>query len=286
MFASLSSCLSISSFFNLFYRLQTIYRLAHGGRSYKIDIYLRNWSIRTELQRRAYLYNIENNESFHEAELSVATTMATATATTTTMTSMPVTINGRGTRNETTGNSMLTSPPLNFSNDATVDSYKNKSNDEQNDDGGRDHTNLQDSTYHKQYCNEDVKTIEMRANIDVSIAARKTLANDLQSESAILCGKHVDELIVDDRCVTWNKSVRNCSEKKAAQDAKVAATAAATTTSVGNDAATSTTRKHRKQCISNPLTTCEIGKTSKAPKLQTQNTFISRLFLTDILDNI
>lgn len=284
----------------LFCRLQTIYRLAHGGRSYKIDIYLRNWSIRTELQRRAYLYNIENNDSFHEAELNVAA----AGTTTTTSTTAATVATGRNVRNETTGNSMLTPPPLNFSTDVTVESYKNRSmlND---DNGGGDHKNHQDSTYQKQYCN-DVKTMQsemMRANgvniatlTEINTTARKTMANDLQTETAIkiLCGKQ-DELIVDDRCITWNKSVRNCSEKKA-QDAKTTTTTTTTTSisdtvaavaTVSSTAGTSMSRNKQKQCPPfNPQTTCEIGQASKPPKLKTQNTFISRLFLTDILDNI
>lgn len=53
-----------SRFFFLFFcRLQLIYRLANGGHSYKVDIYLRNWSIRTELNRRAYFYNLENQSA-------------------------------------------------------------------------------------------------------------------------------------------------------------------------------------------------------------------------------
>ncbi|XP_031633037.1 protein O-mannosyl-transferase TMTC1-like isoform X2 [Contarinia nasturtii] len=280
-------------------RLQTIYRLKHGG-SYRIDIYLRNWSIRTELQRRAYLYNVEN-ETFHEPGLSATPSERI--------------------RNDS-GTTMLTSHQLNITNDGVqqtheADIYQNSSNEENannnnnnnnnshnksSNNNGRDHeqngTNQKDFTYQKQYCN-DVKTIQsddmMRSNgvniatrTEINTTIRKPLGNDLiESDSSIkyLCDKH--EMIVEHRCGgTWNKNIRNCSEKKSAQDAKTTKPTTTTTTTTTTTSVCKIIQNKQKQCPFNPPTTSEIGKSNKPPKLKTQNTFISRLFLTDILDNI
>lgn len=272
-------------------RLRTIYRLEHGG-SYRIDIYLRNWSIRTELQRRAYLYNVEN-ETFHEPGLSAVP-------------------NDR-IQNDS-GNTLLTSHQLNITNDGVrqtnaTDIYQNNSNEENvnannnNNNNGRDHeqqndTNQKDSTYQKQYCN-DVQTIQsvdmMRSNginiatrTEINTTARKSMGNDLiESDASIkyLCDKH--DVIVAHQCDgTWNKNVRNCSEKKSMQDAKRTKSPTMTTTTTTSVCKIIQNKHKHKQCPFNPPTMCEIGKSNKSPKLKTQNTFISRLFLTDILDNI
>lgn len=236
---SVHSIINQNTFFGhlLCYRLQTIYRLAHGGRSYKIDIYLRNWSIRTELQRRAYLYNIEN-ESFHQPESSVPAGQS---------------------RNES-DDSMLVKLPHKLNITATSDGlnrldieiYQNSSNK-----SGRNHkrgSDMRDSSYHKQYCNE-MKTLQSKV---------MTESKDINSD-ALLC---------------YNC---NCSERKGGRNA--ATTAALTTNGVPTNGM-EVVKKQQKQCSFNPMTTCEIGKANKPPKLKTRNTFISRLFLTDIFDNI
>ena len=43
---------------HLDFRWQLLYRIANGGILHKGDIYLRDWSIRNELQHRAYIYNV------------------------------------------------------------------------------------------------------------------------------------------------------------------------------------------------------------------------------------
>lgn len=66
--SSFSFSLHISLVLSLFIfcfvgvRLQTIDRLANGDDS-PIDIFIRNWSIRTEINRRAYFYNVVNNST-------------------------------------------------------------------------------------------------------------------------------------------------------------------------------------------------------------------------------
>lgn len=251
----------------IFRRLQTIYRLAHGGRSYKIDIYLRNWSIRTELKRRAYLYNIEN-DSFPQPDPEV-----------------PV---DRRPRNDGNNSSSLlvktttTVDPLNFTSGLhqDVETYENSSNTKHND---RDHerrTNQPNLSYQKQYCDK-IKTIQtdlihtngvnIAALTEINKTARKQLRSNLDVK--ILCGKH--GMIVD-RCGTWSKNIRNCSEKKGASSASNEPTQIAETVK----------KPSKLSCPFNPLTKCDNGKANKAPNLKTQNTFISRLFLTDVFDNI
>lgn len=242
--------------------------MAHGGRSYPIDIYLRNWSIRTELQRRAYLYNIEN-ESFHQPESNVPA--------------------GRS-RNES-GNSMLPvklSHKLNIttSSDGTnrigIEIYQNSSNK-----SGRNHkreSDMQGSSYHKQYCNQMKSKVMRTASTDIDSIARKQNI-DLDAIK-VYCGKN--EVAVEYRCGSWSKSICNCSERKTTrvgQNPATTTTAALTTNAMPKNGMEAT-KKQPKQCPFNPLTTCEIGEANKPPKLKTQNTFISRLFLTDIFDNI
>lgn len=265
------------------FRLQTIYRIAHGGRSYKIDIYLRNWSIRTELQRRAYLYNIEN-ESLHQPELSISTAgrlrnESSLPTPTPTSSSIPHQLNF------TNGQQHHKHHHHHQHHHHDIEIYQNSSNDEKI---RRDHeqkTNLQDSSYQKQYCSQ-MKTTQpdishtnggnIVALSEINTTARKPIDRHLDTEAIkILCGKN--EAIVD-RCGTWTKNIRNCSERKAASDAK------STTTS--STSIVDTVKKPQKMCPFNLLAKCEIGKSNKTPNLKTQNTFISRLFLTDILDNI
>lgn len=175
--------------------------------------------------------------------------------------------------------------PLNFtgpSGHQDVETYDNSSNAENND---RDHelrTNEQDLLYHKQYCNQ-IKTIQsdmIRTN-NGALPEINTTTRKMPPTLQIVCGKN--EVIVD-RCGTWSKNIRNCSDKKGATiDAKSVALSAHQTPSKIAD---TTMKKPLKMCPFNPLSKCEIGKSNKPPNLKTQNTFISRLFLTDILDNI
>lgn len=248
-------------------RLQTIYRLAHGGRAYRIDIYLRNWSIRTELQRRAYLYNIEN-ESFPQSELSVPAERRPT---------------NDSNKSGNSGSSSLSMKAMNFTSDQhhDVELYENSSHAESID--RERQTSQSDLLYQKQYCDQ-IKTIHtdiMRTNgMNVAASVHKSTGSDLSADAMkILCDKN--EVIVD-RCGTWSKSVRNCSERKASNDAKNVALSASTEPTKIAD----TMKKPSKMCPFNPLSKCDSCKANKPPKFKTQNTFISRLFLTDILDNI
>lgn len=267
-----------------YFRLQTIYRLAHGGRSYKIDIYLRNWSIRTELKRRAYLYNIEN-DSLHQPELSMPTAGRLRNDSSLPTSSSP---------SPSPSPAMMTPHQLNLTNRQQhhgVEIYQNSSNDDPNRRDHEQNTNQQDSSYQKQYCNELKTTqpdightngVNIASLTEINTTARKPIDRHIHDTDAmkIICDKN--EVIVD-RCGTWTKSIRNCSERKAIEDAK---SAKLPTASCATSIAAETVKKPYKMCPFNPLAKCEIGRANKTPNLKTQNTFISRLFLTDIFDNI
>lgn len=239
-----------------YFRLHTIERLARGGELHSIDIYLRNWSIRSELLKRAYLYSVEN-DSFHQPSVSAE----------------PRQRNDSGS---------VSPHQLNITNGqqpADVKTYQNNSKDVNI---RRDHersASQPDLPYQKQYCNQ-LKTIpcdvmladNVASPTEINTTARKT---DQGDTIKIHCGKN--EVMVN-RCGTWSKNVRNCSERKAARDAKNAADMVATSTPMSVSEALK--QKQYKMCPFNPLTT------NKAPNLRTQNTFVSRLLLTDIFDNI
>lgn len=302
--------------------------MAHGGRSYKIDIYLRNWSIRTELQRRAYLYNIEN-ESFSQPELNVPTEQRLSNGENNNSSSSSST-----TESLPTAATQTTAYPMNFlsgqeqlyenRSNCTANNRNNQNHNRATDQQGQQHLLQQqqqqqhrDLLYQKQYCKQ-IKVIQsdlMRTNdvnigilSEINTTARKhttvstAAVNDLEIDTLrILCEKN--ELIVD-RCGTWSsKNIHNCSVKKAAAiGAKPSTT---TTLSVSSSSASSKSTHTKSKSPTNaekqspkiyPFTAvprCESGKAAKpssAPpsqlKLKTQNTFISRLLLTDILDNI
>lgn len=236
--------------------------MAHGGQSYKIDIYLRNWSIRTELKRRAYLYNIEN-ESFSQPELSLPTERHLS----------------RNDENNISRNSDIgtieslpmsatTVYPINFSSgqQQTVEIRSNTVNgNDQNHDraaeqpGKQQQQHLhhrhqqQDLLYQKQYCNQ-IKVIRsdlMHTN-DVSIeiiseintTARKhstvsatAVSNNLKIDTLrILCEKN--DLIAD-RCGTWrSKNIHNFSVRKATIDAKQRSKTTTTTIDVSSSIST------------------------------------------------
>lgn len=298
---------------------------AHGGHSYKIDIYLRNWSIRTELQRRAYFYNIEN-ESFSESELSLPIEQS---------------LNRHDENNierdrggSTTESLPTTVYPMNLSS-GPQKTYENRSNTaNDNDHNHRDrvvdqqrhhhHHNQpqqhhqrqqQDLLYQKQYCNE-IKVIRgdlMRTNdvnieiiSEINTTSRKhttvsaTVVNELEIDTlTILCESN--DLIVDRCCTLSSKNICNFSVKKVAFGAKKRPT---TTIDVsGKSRTTHTKSKNPMNAVKKlpkirPLTAvakCENVKVAKPsstpspvqrPKPKTQNTFISPFPLADILDNI
>lgn len=284
-------------YFWAFYRLQTIYRLAHGGPSYKIDIYLRNWSIRTELQRRAYLYNIEN-ESFSQPELNVPTEQQRLR-------------NGEisSSANTMTTESLSTTAPeihpMNFSS-GPQQTYANRSNTPNNDNRNHNrrvayqhgqqrqqqqhhHRQQEDLLYQKQYCNE-IKVIQsdlMRSK-DVDVGTLSEINTTERKHTTVSATAAVDNLeieLIADRCDVWrNKHVRNFSVRKATLTPHIKS------------------RKPRNAMEKTPnaicpftaVTKCESGKAAKPapsssqsqPKLKTQNTLISRLLLADILENI
>lgn len=180
-----------------------------------------------------------------------------------------------------------TKDPLNFTSGQHHDAeiYENSSNAENSD---RDHerrTNQPNLSYQKQYCDQ-IKTIQtdlIRTNgmniaalTEINTTARKPTGTFLEPNTLkVLCGRNG---AIVDRCGTWSKNIRNCSERKAPIDAKNALGASQAPTKIGD-----TVKKPLKMCPFNPLTKCELGKSNN---LKTQNTFISRLFLTDILDKI
>lgn len=251
-------------FLGPFYRLQTIYRLARGGQSYKIDIYLRNWSIRTELKRRACFYNIEN-ESFSQPELSRPTEQrlnrndennmnrnsgisAGESLPITATTVYPIKFQSSGQRQTTY------EIRSNTANDNDHQYHHDRVADQQ---GQQRQQQRQDLLYQKQYCNE-IKVIRSdlmmhtndvnieiiseinttaRKHTTVSPATMVTAAvsavnndnnknNNMEIDTLrILCEKN--ELIVD-RCGT----IRQFSGEKAAIDAKQRSTPTITTATI------------------------------------------------------
>lgn len=307
----------VVDYFWAFNRLQTM--AVHGGHPYKIDIYLRNWSIRTELQRRAYFYNIEN-ESFSQSELGAP-------------------IEQRLNRNDenteslpaatTTATSPQTVYPMNLSS-GQQQLYENRSNtandndrnhhDRVADQHGQHHQHQQqhqpqqqDLLYQKQYCNE-IKAIRgdlMRTNdvnieiiSEINTTSRKhttvtaTVVNEMEIDTLrILCENN--DLIVDRCRPPSSKNICNFGMKRAAIGGRQRPTT--TINKVSRKSSSGSRSKNavnavKKLPINRPLTAvakCEnVVKPSSTsspvqrPKPKTQNTFISPFPLADLLDNI
>lgn len=306
----------VVDYFWSFYRLQTIYRLARGGQSYKIDIYLRNWSIRTELKRRACLYNIEN-ESFSQPELSLPTEQRlnrndenniSRNSGIGTTDALPMTATTVYPFSFLSGQQQTYEIHSNTAND-NDQNHDNRVADQQGQQQQQHHRHQQqDLLYQKQYCNQikvirsdlmhtnDVK-IEIISEINTTARKHTTVSatpvnDNLKIDTLrILCEKN--DLIVD-RCGTWkSKNIRNFNVRKAIIDTKQRSTTTdvSSSTHPNTKNPTNVVKKLRK---TRPLTAvgkCKSDKTAKPlpppqHKLKTQNTFISRLFLTDILENI
>lgn len=131
--------------------------------------------------------------------------------------------------------------------------------------------------YQKQYCYTNLNAMQSNENTNTEniIITRKPIEADFELDSVkVFCDKN-KLLRIDQMCDSNGKNVCNCSEKNVnhGRNMIMATIPSTKQKQIQSHHSLSTIRKN-KYC------------NNKTPKPKTQNTFLSRLLLTDIIDTI
>lgn len=246
-------------------RILVIQRVARGGQPYKIDIYFQNWDIRAELARRAYSYNIENHSTLYPSKSTTETERRTDK-----LISVDRLSSKENHKNES--HSLHIVPHQNHSDQLAAQDYTASAQ------------NPNQNMYQKQYCcieSNSVRTANVISNDkQMDVASTLTLVID--------CNRTASPAHNSDarNCDTNGRAMCNCSETNSN---RAESSIVMTTTISASSHNVSMKQKNDRSTTALPTTSNKFShcrRTLKSPLSKTQNTFLSRLLFTDIIDTI